>query len=149
MMEDNKVDELSKKDAEVLNRIVDEANPEERKVIMRKLSITKKSPLPDAKEFEAYEKVLPGAGDRILRMAENEQKNRIDLNKKEQENFYKSNDKLTIIGVISSMVVSVSGITGAVILGVMGQPWTAGVIGSLSLGSIVANILKATSRHSE
>lgn len=82
-------------------------------------------------------------------MAENEQKNRIDLNKKEQENFYKSNDKLTIIGVISSMVVSVSGITGAVILGVMGQPWTAGVIGSLSLSSIVANILKATSRHSE
>ena len=34
---------------------------------MRKLSITKRGPLPDSKEFKEYERALPGAGDRILK----------------------------------------------------------------------------------
>lgn len=149
-MEDNKIEEVThEEDAEVLKRLVDEADPEEREVIMRKLSITKSGPLPDAKEFNEYEKALPGAGDRILKMAENEQKNRIELTKSEQEKYYESNDKLTIIGVICSTIVSAFGITGSVILGIVGQPWASGIIGTLSLGSIVANILKATSHKSE
>lgn len=149
-MVDNKIEEVTnEEEAEVLKRLVDEADPEERKVILRKLSITKSGPLPDSKEFGEYEKALPGAGDRILQMAENEQEHRIELSKKEQENYYKSNDRLTIIGVICSTIVSVFGITGSVILGIAGQPWASGIIGTLSLGSIVANILKATSHKSE
>ncbi|MDO0950179.1 DUF2335 domain-containing protein [Mammaliicoccus sciuri] len=141
--------ELDEKEDEVLKRIIDDADPEERQIIMRKLSITKSGPLPDADEFDRYEKALPGAGDRILQMAEKEQEHRIELMKQEQTKYYKSNDKITIVGVISSTIVSISGIVGAVTLGIMGQPWAGGLIGALSLGSIVANILKATSRNSD
>ncbi|WP_414715667.1 DUF2335 domain-containing protein [Staphylococcus epidermidis] len=82
-MVDNKIEEVTnEEEAEVLKRLVDEADPEERKVILRKLSITKSGPLPDSKEFGEYEKALPGAGDRILQMAEDEQENRIELSKK-------------------------------------------------------------------
>ena len=151
-MEDNQIDKVEKEgveEEEVLKRLVEEADPEERKVIMRKLSITKRVPLPDSKEFKEYERALHGAGDRILKMAEKEQENRIAITKNEQENYYKSNDKLTILGVISSTIISICGIAGSVILGVMGQPWASGIIGVLSLGSIVANILKATTKDSE
>lgn len=141
--------EVDEKEDEVLKRIIDDADPEERQIIMRKLSITKSGPLPDADEFDRYEKALPGAGDRILQMAEKEQEHRIELTKQEQTKYYKSNDKITLAGVISSTIVSISGIVGAVILGVMGQPWAGGFIGALSLGSIVANILKATSRNND
>lgn len=34
------------------------------------------SPLPVAQQFEQYEKILPGAAERILKQAENEQENR-------------------------------------------------------------------------
>lgn len=147
-MADNQLDEIEKED-QVLKRIINDADPEERKVIMRKLSITKSGLLPDAEEFRQYEDAVPGAGDRILSMAETEQTHRIDLTNKEQEKYYKSNNMLTLVGVICSMIVSVCGIAGAVILGIVGQSWAAGVIGTLSLGSIVANMLKATSNNSE
>ncbi|UXS28577.1 DUF2335 domain-containing protein [Staphylococcus delphini] len=147
-MADNQLDELEKEE-QVLKRIINDADPEERKVIMRKLSITKSGPLPEAEEFKQYEDAVPGAGDRILAMAETEQTHRIDLTNKEQEKYYKSNNMLTLVGVICSMIVSVCGIAGAVILGIVGQSWAAGVIGTLSLGSIVANMLKATSNNSE
>lgn len=134
---------------ELLKVINNEDDPEKLKIIMRELTVTKTSPLPDATEFSEYEKAVPGAGDRILKMAENEQKHRHEMMKKEQENYHQSNVKLTIFGVISGMMISICGIAGAVLLGWFGQPWTAGLIGSLSLGSIVANILKATSRQSK
>lgn len=38
----------------------------------------REGPLPDAASFAAYEKVTPGAGDRILCMAEKEQANRLE-----------------------------------------------------------------------
>ncbi|MBN6850391.1 DUF2335 domain-containing protein [Staphylococcus saprophyticus] len=149
-LNNNHIDQIeNENEEEVLKRIMDDADPEERKFIMRKLSVTKSGPLPEAQEFKDYEKALPGAGDRILKMAEKEQENRIELTKREQTKYYESNDKLTLIGVISSTIVSVCGIAGSVILGVMGQPWASGLIGVLSLGSIVANILKATSHNSE
>lgn len=136
-------------DAEVLEKLIDEADPQEKKVIMRKLSITKSGPLPDAEDLEKYEKVLPGSADRIVSMAEKQLNYRIELANKEQEKFYKSENTITIMGVICSMIVSISGITAAVFLGMFGQSWASGLIGTLSLGNIVSSMLKATSKKSD
>ena len=75
-LNNNHIDQIeNENEEEVLKRIMDDADPEERKFIMRKLSVTKSGPLPEAQEFNDYEKALPGAGDRILKMAEKEQEN--------------------------------------------------------------------------
>lgn len=132
---------------DILEKIVHEEDKETRAIMARQISITKSGPLPDADEFHKYEKAVPGAGDRILTMAENMHHSKIELMQKEQEHFHKNNFVLSFSGIIVSTIISLSGIVGSVILGIYGQSWASGIIGVLSLGSIIANILRVPDKQ--
>ena len=137
----------SKEDIEVLEKKLHETDdPEEMReiVVQEMISRTKSGPLPDPEDFKKYEEVLPGSADRIMKMAENNQENRLELQKIEQEKYYNSNDKITSKGITSSTIISIAGISGAVLLGIFGNEYAASIIGTLSLGNIVVNMINST-----
>ncbi|MCG7341738.1 DUF2335 domain-containing protein [Staphylococcus auricularis] len=133
-------------DVDVIDKKLEETNdPTERKqIIEREISLTKSGPLPDPDDFEKYENVLPGSANRIMEIAEKNQNHRIKLESQEQEKYYKSNDMITAKGINSSTIISVAGIIGSVLLGVFGNEWAAGLIGTLSLGNIVVSMINST-----
>ena len=51
---------------------------------------------------------------------------------------------ITAKGINSSTSISVAGIIGSVLLGVFGNEWAAGLIGTLSLGNIVVSMINST-----
>lgn len=133
-------------DIEILEQKLENANDteERREIIAQEVSLTKSGPLPDPEDFKKYEEVLPGSANRIMEMAEKNQTHRIELEKIEQEKYYKSNNMITSKGIHSSTIISVCGIIGAVILGVFGKEWSSVIIGSLSLGNIVVSMINNT-----
>ncbi|MBR5160652.1 MAG: DUF2335 domain-containing protein [Thermoguttaceae bacterium] len=50
-------------------------------IMKTSLSIERSGPLPSPEDFERYEKTLPGAGERILSMAERQQQHRFEIEK--------------------------------------------------------------------
>lgn len=133
-------------DIEVLEKKLENANDSEerREIIAREISLTKSGPLPEPDDFKKYEDVLPGSANRIMEMAEKNQDHRIKLEITEQNKYYNSNDTITAKGINSSTIISITGIIGAVMLGIFGREWAASIIGTLSLGNIVVSMINAT-----
>lgn len=75
------VEETSENDLrkEILELIPDQENKDKASVLMAIYEEKFSGPLPHPKHLESYEQTLPGAADRILTMAENQQKHRMDL----------------------------------------------------------------------
>lgn len=63
-------------------------------------------PIPPAEEFEKYEKALPGAGDRILKLAEKEQENRHLMISR----GFKAELTTTVLGQVFAFILGMSGI---------------------------------------
>ncbi|WP_168165509.1 hypothetical protein, partial [Nosocomiicoccus sp. HMSC059G07] len=75
---------------------------------------------------------------------ENEQSHRHVIDKTEQEKFHKNNYNLTVIGIIASCILSMTGVIGGIVLAIIENTIAGSVVSVLSLGSIIANILKAS-----
>lgn len=108
--------------------------PEELRLrVLNAISMSKSysGPLPPAEMFERYESVMPGSGERIIAMAEKEQKLRGNT-----ENGAIANDKLRVYG---SITVSLALIVAAVIAAYLGEAFLSGVLG---LGGIIGGIIR-------
>lgn len=88
-------------------------------------------PIPHPEHFFAYEHVLPGAADRILKMAELQEAHRFRMESKALESEYRLAERGQICGIASVLILSAA----AVILGVYGMEVAASVIGG---GEILA-----------
>lgn len=92
-------------------------------------------PLPPPSLLEGYESTLPGAAERILRLAEKEQSHRQDW-----EMAALSAQRLDIRrGQWMGFALGIIGMVVAVILAIIDRPYIAGV----SLGTVLAGILTA------
>ncbi len=74
-------------------------------------------PLPPSSELANYENVLPGAADRILTMAENEQKGRIKAQRSELRMLFISH----IIGQVFAFLLGLGGISAGFYLILQGH----------------------------
>lgn len=137
----NVVDEVEE---DLLEKIPDDVT---RQIVKQSLSISKSGPLPDPTDFSKYEEVVPGAGDRILTMTEKEQDHRHSIDTKEQDKFHRNNTILSLAGIILGGVISMTGIVGGIYLAVQENAFAGAFISTISLGSIVANILKAGNKQ--
>jgi uncharacterized membrane protein len=131
---------------EIIDRIQPYVAPgrlEEAATVVQSLMISERhsGPLPSAREFGRYDVVLPGAGDRILGMAESEQRHRQELEKKVvwSDAALKGRGQFFAIGGLVAALAVVSlfaylkaptqgaSLGGAVILGIvalfLGQKW--------------------------
>jgi uncharacterized membrane protein len=90
-------------------------------------------PLPQASEFEKYESVLPGAADRIIKLAENQNKHRRFI-----EKFVVIFDSLKAMGgLISALLIVLAGMFAGVYL-IMNNKSAQGLVAIITPLGIVA-----------
>ncbi|MCL4735368.1 MAG: DUF2335 domain-containing protein [Candidatus Omnitrophica bacterium] len=110
-------------------------------------------PLPAPQNFEHYEKILPGAAERILGMAESEQAARhkleyedLILRKADQEAYWRISHR----GQWAAFFLAIIAIGCATALGISGREWIASaMVGSTFLGFIAAFLRPVKTCHSD
>ena len=108
----------------------------EQKIIQQEQTIHFSGPLPPPQILEQYNKIIPGSAERIIKMAEQQATHRMALEKTDSNNSKK--------GVYFAFIIGVTGITGAVILGLFGQQASAGILGGGTLVSLVGAFIYGT-----
>lgn len=116
-------------------------------------------PLPQPGELERYEAIAPGAANRILAMAESQQKHRQALeNLTVQANLSAQQRQLSLaerqtqavtrsdlLGQIAGFLVGLACVSGSVYLAAWAdEPWVAGVLGALPLAGLLRAFKEGT-----
>lgn len=119
--------------------------PEERKsAIVQQMEMIYSGPLPTPSAFAQYDKALPGAAERILRMAEQEQDHRHEMDNKR----FKMNSRDSLIGILSGLGLGVVALVAGVIVAInvpsVGGTVLAGIFGISGVGTIAMAIVKGT-----
>lgn len=106
-------------------------------------------PIPSAEQFALYVQVQPDAGDRILTMAENSLKFRLEAESK----IINSNNRLNHIGLIANFIISLSPIIAAVVLALNDSPMVAAVVGGggavVITGNVIYTIVKTKNQRKD
>ena len=104
------------------------------------IASTYSGPLPPAEAFEHYERVCPGAADRIIAMAEQQASHRQELEKRREATISRNSQ----IGIVSALLLAIFILVGGVICVILGHDWAGGVIVSLDLVSLCAVLVYGT-----
>lgn len=106
-------------------------------------------PLPPAREFAGYESVLPGAAERILRMAEREQDRRIEADRAADDRDHtlvQAQAKLALRAQLITAVV-VLGFVAIVAIAVVKGQQLAGVAATLAALATIIYAINGFRRH--
>lgn len=120
-----------------LMELVEGLPADERKKYLIRLTKIQQGPLPPSEDFEHYERVLPGAAERIMSAFDEERRHRHDIEKTvvsdEKERGVRA-QRFALLIALSAFI------TGGV-CAYFGQPWPASVIGGSGAAMIVASFL--------
>jgi len=115
--------------------------PKQKKIdILQSLSIVSiqhrshSGPLPDADTLIKYNSVIPDGADRIMKMAENQQNHRINLESK----VVKSQSNQSKLGQIFGLIIGLVGIGCGTYLAASGEPTVGGIIAGGTVVSLVS-----------
>lgn len=97
-------------------------------------------PIPDPMTLEKYEEILPGAADRILKMAENQSSHRIKM----ESTVIRSRSRDSLLGVISGFLLAVLTILAGAYIASKGFVWSGTVFGSAGLVGLVSVFIYGT-----
>jgi uncharacterized membrane protein len=108
-------------------------------------------PLPPADELILYEKACAGAADRIITMAENEQKHDhearwyiIKTTEEQNKKIVDADSRNSFLGVIFGFLISVAAIGGGVYTAFIGQPIPASFIGVSGVAGLATAFISGT-----
>jgi uncharacterized membrane protein len=105
-----------------------------------------RGPLPDPESFSQYDAVLPGAADRILRLAEKEQEQRHNLEKIQ----VKADSRDSLLGIISGSVLSALCLIVGAAIAIKVNSAAGAILGSFfglsGIGSVIATLVSSTRR---
>ena len=96
-------------------------------------------PLPKPDILRRYDEILPGAAERILKMAEDQQKHHHDQERRQLEMYLmavQSDSKRSNRGLWAGFAITLVGLGGGIILVYAGHDWAGGVIAGLNLASV-------------
>jgi len=98
-------------------------------------------PLPPPEQFEAYERIQPGAADRILRLAEQQSQHRRDIETKS----FDSQITLSLRAQISAVVLAFTTVAATVYCATIGQTSVAITLGGTTLVSLATLFFRSLS----
>ncbi len=106
-----------------------------------------RGPIPPPNIISGYEKILPGAADRILTMAEKQSEHRQTMERK----MIEAEARDSLLGVMSGFTLGAGCVVAAIVMAIV-YPQSAGVIsgavlGSTGVASIAATAIKSTRRN--
>jgi len=116
--------------------------PQETQLTQVSMEARFSGPLPTPQHFEGYERVCPGAADRILSMAENQTRSRLE---QEENKVIEEDTRLARHGQVYAFALGFLAIIGGVALGIKGQPVLGGTLITIFGGTLCIAFLK--SRH--
>ena len=122
-------------------------NQEVKKVVYQAIrEIQFSGPIPPPNIINEYEKILPGAADRILSMAEKQSHHRQQMEKI----MIQAESRDSLLGIISGFILGIGCIVAAIVMAIA-YPSSAGVISGAVLGgagvtSIAVTAIKSTKR---
>lgn len=120
-------------------RNIVQALPKEKQVeairIFARISITSShsGPIPSPEKLEKYDDVLPGAADRIIKMAEKQQLHRFSL----EESSIRRQFNQSGTGQWLAALIALAFLAGSIYLGINDHDWLAGVLGGATIISLV------------
>ena len=97
-------------------------------------------PLPSPALLKQFDDVVPGAAERIIKMAEEQEKHRQQL-----ESLVIKNDTLkSLLGTIFGFIIAAGGFGGGLYAAFTGQPFFGGSVSIATLGSVVGVFIYGT-----
>lgn len=99
-------------------------------------------PLPDPETLREYDRIVPGAADRVIAMAERQQKHRHDMEKQALTSSFRSEWG----GRIAALLVCAMAFSLSAFLGHCGSPGAASAVAGVTLVAIVSAFLAARGR---
>lgn len=142
--EDSSEEHLPKEFQKIIDFIPSpEGKKEAYDILLSEITITSSycGPLPRASEMVSYEQTLPGSADRIIKHAETQRDHRIEM---EKLDFPEKSCQFRR-GQLFSFIIGLAGLGVTTLLALMGHDWVAGVIGTITLGTILTTL----HRHSK
>lgn len=110
-------------------------------------------PLPEPDILRRYDEILPGAAERILKMAENQQRHHHDQENRQLEMYFmalQSDSKRSNRGLWAGFAITLAGLGGGMFLVYAGHDWAGAAIAGLNLVSLAAVFVYGTrSRRAE
>lgn len=97
-------------------------------------------PLPPPEILAGYDKVLPGAADRIIKMAEKQAQHRQGL----ESSTVKSDSKRAYLGVVSAFVLSFTAILGGIIAVCLGHDTAGAAISTTGVALLAGTFIYGT-----
>ena len=145
---DSHSDEASSKRTEkVLDFIPDpEQKKEAYEILSSEITFTRVAnigPLPPAEQMVLYEKTLPGSADRIIKHSEIQRDHRIEMEKLD----FPDKSRQYRRGQWFSFIIGLCGLGVATLLALMGHDWVAGIIGTVTVGTILATLHRHLSHN--
>lgn len=123
----------------------DERSLSQIKTLETTITQTIESPYPPASELEGYERILPGAADRIFSLVEAESVHRRELEKA----ALKRESRDSLIGLAAAFAVAMTATVGGGLLVWCGFPVAGSIFGLSGVASIVGAFLKTPQKHSD
>lgn len=110
---------------------------ESKKDIVKKLVVSQHmhaGPIPDPETLFRYNEIIPNGADRIMSMAENQQKHRLDIEKR----VVRSNNVQSYLGQIFGFLIGLGALGAAVYMTLHDKPWPGGVLGLGAIAGLVS-----------
>ena len=117
------------------------------KIIKQEISMAFSGPLPHPEILQKYDEILPGAAERIIKMAEQQAEHRRSM----EQQAIKSDIKNSGLGIWCGVIIGISGIIGGIMVAIFGkQPLFGGILSFATLASLVGVFIYGTqSRRKE
>lgn len=90
--------------------------------------------LPPVEDFRDYEAAAPGAAQYIMKAADEQRHHRFAI----EDLLVKSSERRRTMGQLLSAALSLTGLVGAVVLGLFGNGWVAGILAVVAVGGPLA-----------
>lgn len=112
------------------NQQISKNNNAQGQIVRQEVAMSFSGPLPPPEILKKYDEILPGAAERIIKMAEKQAEHRQSL----EQQVIKSDVKNSKLGILCGFLIGIGGISGGVIVAIFGkQPLFGGI---LSFGSL-------------
>jgi uncharacterized membrane protein len=104
------------------------------------ISTMRSGPLPEAQEYERYESTLPGAAERLMKMAETQSLHRQELEKA----VIRSNIRDSLLGIVCGFCICVVTIVCGTIAILNGHDWPGALLGGSGIVGLASVFVYGT-----
>jgi uncharacterized membrane protein len=118
----------------------EEADKAHQHIVSQQTTLVHQGPLPHPAVLKQYDDVVPGAAERIMRMAEQQAMHRQDL----EASVIRTDNLKSLLGMVFGFIIALVGFGGGLYAAFSGQPFWGGAVSIGTLASVVIAFIYGT-----